>query len=126
MRIRRIVVYGAGMGGVCAACPKPHNMHGHSKVFDNFEIMLINPVPVPKLGGISTVGGQNFWDTRKWDAKRKFPYKGSLVDVMGFDNSTEEIKEDRYNVDKKAEFLKSLLTKYNVKIYEQHDISGPY
>lgn len=44
---------------------------------------------------------------------------------MGFDNSTEEIKEDRYNVDKKAEFLKSLLTKYNVKIYEQHDISGP-
>ncbi len=36
-----------------------------------------------------------------------------------------EVKEDRYNVDKKAEFLKKSLTKYNVKIYEQHDISGP-
>lgn len=34
--------------------------------FDNFEIMLINPVPVPKLGGIGTVGGQNLWDTRAW------------------------------------------------------------
>ena len=121
---RRIVVYGAGMGGVCAAY-KAAQYAWSLEGFDNFEIMLINPVPVPKLGGISTVGGQNFWDTRKWDAKRKFPYKGSLVDVMGFDNSTEEIKEDRYNVDKKAEFLKSLLTKYNVKIYEQHDISGP-
>ena len=98
---RRIVVYGAGMGGVCAAY-KAAQYAWSLEGFDNFEIMLINPVPVPKLGGISTVGGQNFWDTRKWDAKRKVsPTKGSLVDVMGFDNSTEEIKEDRYNVDKK-------------------------
>ena len=69
------------MGGVCAAY-KAAQYAWSLEGFDNFEIMLINPVPVPKLGGISTVGGQNFWDTRKWDAKRKFPYKGSLVDVM--------------------------------------------
>lgn len=121
---RRIVVYGAGYAGVCAAY-KAAQYAWSLEGFDNFEIMIINPVPVPKLGGIGTVGGQNFWDTRRWNAKGKFPYRGSLANVMGFDNSTGEIKEDRYDVDKKANLLKSLLTQYNVKIYEQHDISAP-
>lgn len=57
---RRIVVYGAGMGGVCAAY-KAAQYAWSLEGFDNFEIMLINPVPVPKLGGIGTVGGQNLW-----------------------------------------------------------------
>ena len=61
---RRIVVYGAGMGGVCAAY-KAAQYAWSLEGFDNFEIMLINPVPVPKLGGIGTVGGQNLWDTDK-------------------------------------------------------------
>lgn len=117
---RRIVVYGAGMGGVCAAY-KAAQYAWSLEGFDNFEIMLINPVPVPKLGGIGTVGGQNLWDTRAWHSK--FPYRGSLANVMSFDNSKGQITEDRYGTDDKAQSLRELLTPYNVKIYDQYDIA---
>ena len=120
---RRIVVYGGGMGGVCAAY-KAAQYAWSLEGFDNFEILLINPVPDPRLGGIGTVGGQNFWDTRDWDGK--FPYRGSLEDLMGhkIDGSgVFRLVEDRYNTDEKADALSNLLTPYNVKIYEQHDIA---
>ena len=108
------------MGGVCAAY-KAAQYAWSLEGFDNFEIMLINPVPVPKLGGIGTVGGQNLWDTRAWHSK--FPYRGSLANVMSFDNSKGQITEDRYGTDDKAQSLRELLTPYNVKIYDQYDIA---
>ncbi len=60
--------------------------------FENFEIMLINPVPVPELGGIGTVGGQNFWDVRHYIEVGRFPYRGSVANVMPYDGGTNSRK----------------------------------
>ena len=61
-----IVVYGAGFAGVAAVAKAASNS-------PNAEIALIVPDPVPHngsgscLGGLGTIGGQNFFDIRKWN-----------------------------------------------------------
>ncbi len=120
-RYRRIVVYGGGFGGVCAAYKAAQYAWSLGDDFMNFEIFLINPVPTPKLGGIGTVGGQNFWDTRRWREKGKFPYRGTLEMLMDVKNG--ELKEDRYNIDEKAAKMEKLLREYGVNIFYQEDIT---
>ena len=68
--------------------------------FENFEIMLINPVPVPELGGISTVGGQNFWDVRHYIDMGRFPI-AVVWQQMPYDGGLIP-KKDRYNTKTKA------------------------
>lgn len=118
-RYRRIVVYGGGFGGFCAAYKAAQYAWSLGDDFMNFEIFLINPVPTPKLGGIGTVGGQNFWDTRRWNGK--FPYRGTLEMLMDVKNG--ELQEDRYNIDEKAAKMKRLLEDYGVNIFYQEDIT---
>ena len=117
-KYRRIVVYGGGYSGVCAAYKAAQ--YSNTLTDFDFEVVLINPVPVPYIGGIGTVGGQNFWDTRRYD--NRFPYRGSLANVMSWNEAAGTIEEDRYNTDQKAAYLEGLLLNENVKIYEQHDI----
>ena len=121
---RRIVVYGAGMGGVCAAYKA--YQYACTTGFENFEIMLINPVPVPELGGIGTVGGQNFWDVRHYIEVGRFPYRGSVANVMPYDGGLIPEK-DRYNTKTKAIDLENLIydkeKNLGVNIKHQMDIS---
>lgn len=70
--------------------------------------MLINPVPVPELGGIGTVGGQNFWDVRHYIEVGRFPYRGSVANVMPYDGGLIPEK-DRYNTKTKAIDLENLI-----------------
>ena len=121
---RRIVVYGAGMGGVCAAYKA--YQYACTTGFENFEIILINPVPVPELGGIGTVGGQNFWDVRHYIDMGRFPYRGSVANVMPYDGGLIPEK-DRYNTKTKAIDLENLIydkeKNLGVNIKHQMDIS---
>lgn len=94
------------MGGVCAAYKA--YQYACTTGFENFEIILINPVPVPELGGIGTVGGQNFWDVRHYIDMGRFPYRGSVANVMPYDGGLIP-KKDRYNTKTKAIDLENLI-----------------
>ena len=52
-----ILIYGEGFQAVAAAAKAANNALTKS-------ILVVVPSPVPKLGGIATIGGQNYWDTR--------------------------------------------------------------
>lgn len=54
------VVYGGGFAAVAAAAKAASNA-------SNKTVVLIVPYPTAKLGGIATIGGQNYWDTRGWN-----------------------------------------------------------
>ena len=108
-----IVVYGAGFAGVAAVAKAASNS-------PNAEIALIVPDPVPHngsgscLGGLGTIGGQNFFDIRKWNfdlvTKGSFSwwYRGG----------------QHYGVDDMAALLQSDLDKYYPRItyYYGYDI----
>lgn len=54
-----IVVYGGGFPGTAAAAKA-------ARLSPKTPVTLIVPDPVTQLGGIGTVGGQNFFDRRRW------------------------------------------------------------
>lgn len=55
-----IVVYGSGLQGCAAAAKAAGNA-------PNKSVVLIIPDPAGTLGGLGTIGGQNFFDIRKWN-----------------------------------------------------------
>ena len=91
----------------------------------NFEIILINPVPVPELGGIGTVGGQNFWDVRHYIDMGRFPYRGSVANVMPYDGGLIP-KKDRYNTKTKAIDLENLIYDKAKKSWCQYKAPNGY
>lgn len=113
-----IVVYGGGFAGVAAAAKAAAN------TASNKTIALIVPDPVDHngngscLGGIGTIGGQNYFDIRK-DSK-------GLVTKGSFNWWSDSGKNQHYCVDEMAALLKADLAKYGSKIkyYYGYDISS--
>ena len=96
---------------------KPHNMHGHSKdliilklclsilyLYQNWEVSALLE---DKISGILANGMLS----------ENFPTKVVLLMLWALIILQKKLKKIDIMSDKKAEFLKSLLTKYNVKIY---------
>lgn len=54
-----IIVYGGGFQAVAAAAKAANNALSKS-------VLVIVPYPVSKLGGIATVGEQNYWGMHVW------------------------------------------------------------
>lgn len=110
-----IVVYGGGFAGVAAAAKAATNA-------PNKKIALIIPDPVDHngngscLGGLGTIGGQNFFDQKKW--KDDLPTKGSYAWW-----SSKGVRQ-HYNTDEMAALLKSDLSKYNIDYYYGYDIEN--
>jgi hypothetical protein len=103
-----ILIYGGSFSG-CAAALKAARSAPRKRV------ILINPEPLEnKLGGIGTIGGQNFMDKRMW--KESFPQKGSF-------ERWRESAGDFYNVDQMSDIiLKDLMACPNIKILFKYDI----
>ncbi|NPV93028.1 MAG: FAD-dependent oxidoreductase [Firmicutes bacterium] len=66
-----VAIYGGSLAG-CAAAVNTARGLGRKR------LVLINPEPTPgRLGGIATVGGQNFFDIRRWRGTP--PQRGSFA-----------------------------------------------
>ena len=112
-----IVVYGGGFAGVAAAAKAAAN------TASNKTIALIVPDPVDHngngscLGGIGTIGGQNYFDIRTDST--------GLV-TKGTFNWWHTKLGQHYSVDEMAALLKADLAKYGSKIkyYYGYDISS--
>ena len=116
-----IVVYGSGFAG-CAAALKA------AKTAPTKTVALIcaDPVTVqtgtqtkPLLGGIGTVGGQNFWDKRPWTqgtVSSPFPQRGSFEDWFNY-------SEDAYSVLDMSEKLRYDISQCsNIEVFYAYDL----
>lgn len=112
-----IVVYGGGFAGVAAAAKAAAN------TASNKTIALIVPDPVPHdgrgscLGGLGTIGGQNYFDIRPWN--KTLPTQGTF-------NWWYKQHGHFYSTDAMAAQLKTDLAKYGSKIkyYYGYDIKS--
>lgn len=102
-----IIIYGGGFSAIAAAAKAANNA-------PNKTVLLVAPYPTAKLGGIATIGGQNYWDTRQWNGV--FPQKGTFeywFNTLG----------SHYNTDEMANLLYTSISKYsNVEIRFQYDV----
>jgi hypothetical protein len=112
---KTIVVYGDTMAGVAAAAKAAANAPSH-------QVILIAPGTSTKLGGLGTVGGQNFYDTKIWYSPNTgtwdHPQKGTFAwwysQVGQF-----------YNTDTLADRMATDLAKYsNLSIIWNYDIES--
>ena len=104
-----ILVYGGGFQAVAAAAKAANNALTKS-------VLVVVPSPVPKLGDIATIGGQNYWDTRLWN--------GGFVQSGTFEYWYNQYGSF-YNTDEMAALLLDNLAKYNnVEVLFQYDISA--
>jgi len=102
-----IIIYGGGFSACAAAVSA-------AATAPEQKIILVVPYPEKKLGGIGTIGGQNFMDLRFW--KNKFVTKGSLYRWYQ--------KVGRfYNTDKLAAELEREINSYpNISVIFGQDI----
>jgi hypothetical protein len=104
-----IIIYGGGFAG-CASARSAASLAPDKKV------LLIVPDPVPALGGLGTIGGQNFADIRYW--QERLVTRGSFA--FWFDQSGQF-----YNTGEMAEILRRDLARFpNLEILYQHDLKG--
>lgn len=104
-----IVVYGGGFAG-CAAARNAAALAPASKV------LLVVPEPASSLGGLGTVGGQNFADIRYWN--------NELVTLGSFQNWFAESGQF-YNTEAMAAILNRDLAQFsNIDIIYSSDIRG--
>ncbi|MHB8158054.1 MAG: FAD-dependent oxidoreductase [Desulfocucumaceae bacterium] len=102
-----VVVYGGGFSG-CAAAARAAEYAAEKK------ILLIIPEPIGQMGGLGTVGGQNFTDIRLWS--------GELVTQGSFARWYNEAGQF-YSTEKMAEIIKNDLQRFaNLEIIYAHDI----
>lgn len=102
-----IVVYGGGMSGCASA-------RSAAWAAPEKKILLIVPEPVAELGGLATVGGQNFADIRYW--------QGQLVTEGSFKRWFEEVGQF-YHTAQLAEIIKKDLVQFsNLTVFFQHDV----
>lgn len=106
-----IIVYGSGWAGIAAAAKA-------ARFAPNAEIHLISPYPVAKLGGISTIGGQNYIDLRK--------YNGTPVQGGSFGDWYSSLgSKQYYNTDTMASNFATYLNNYsNITVYHRKDIKS--
>ena len=105
-----VVVYGSDFMAFSAAASA-------ARFTDN--VILISPSPIAKLGGIGTIGGQNFFDTRPWGQDKKQVQKGTFKQLL-------DLYGQFYNTDTMANYLSNYLTSssLNVTIYHCYDITS--
>ncbi len=102
-----VVVYGGGLAG-CASARNAASLAPEKKV------LLIVPEPGEKLGGIGTVGGQNFADIRYW--------RQQLVTAGSFQRWFEQSGQF-YNTPQMAEIIRADLAQFpNLTVIYQHDL----
>lgn len=106
-----VVIYGGGFAGCAAA-------HNAACLAPGKKVLLIVPDPVPALGGLGTVGGQNFADIRYW--------QGQLVTAGSFSRWFAQSGQF-YNTQEMAELLRQDLAQFpNLTIVYQHDLKKVY
>lgn len=112
-----IVVYGGSFAGVAAAAKAAANA-------PNKTVAIIVPDPVGQtgscFGSIGTIGGQNYFDDRKWT-------KNGVADFVCKGTYAWWSRGGQfYNTDDMAALLESDLTKYGSRItmYKGYDISS--
>lgn len=104
-----IVVYGGGFAGCAAA-------RNAAAAAPDRNVVLIVPEPGEQLGGLGTVGGQNFADIRFW--------KGQLVTRGSFGRWLNEAGQF-YNTRQMAEIIEKDLQQYaNLEIIFNNDLRG--
>lgn len=120
-----IVVYGGTVAGVAAAAKAAGNLKG----IRDKKIALIIPDPVDHngngvcLGGLATVGGQNYFDQRNWS-------RHGLPDVHPAQGTyawwSDNGKQQFYGVKNLADTMKQDLAKYGsmISYYYGYDITG--
>lgn len=102
-----IIIYGGGLQAVAAAAKA-------AGTGPELSVALIVPYPNEELGGIATTGGQNFWDTRKFN---NILYQGGS---FGWWYKSFDIG---YNVEEFSNYLIKTMEGYdNITIYYCHDI----
>ena len=120
-----IVVYGGTVAGVAAAAKAAGNLKG----IRDKKIALIIPDPVDHngngvcLGGLATVGGQNYFDQRNWS-------RHGLPDVHPAQGTyawwSDNGKHQFYGVKNLADTMKQDLAKYGsmISYYYGYDITS--
>ena len=120
-----IVVYGGTVAGVAAAAKAAGNLKG----IRDKKIALIIPDPVDHngngvcLGGLATVGGQNYFDQRNWS-------RHGLPDVHPAQGTyawwSDNGKQQFYGVKNLADTMKQDLAKYGsmISYYYGYDITS--
>ena len=120
-----IVVYGGTVAGVAAAAKAAGNLKG----IRDKKIALIIPDPVDHngngvcLGGLATVGGQNYFDQRNWS-------RYGLPDVHPAQGTyawwSDNGKQQFYGVKNLADTMKQDLAKYGsmISYYYGYDITS--
>ncbi|NHM26919.1 FAD-dependent oxidoreductase [Desulfofundulus sp. TPOSR] len=104
-----IVIYGGSFAG-CAAARTAALVAPHK------SILLVVPDPVPALGSTGTIGGQNFFDLRRW--RGQLVAKGSFARWYG---QTGQF----YHPGTMATLLRADLAKHdNISILWCHDIEA--
>ncbi|CCO07615.1 FAD-dependent oxidoreductase [Desulforamulus hydrothermalis] len=102
-----VVIIGAGLDGCAAA-------RSAAAAAPDKKILLVVNDPVPELGGLATVGGQNFTDIRLW--------QGRLVTQGSFGRWYARAGQF-YNTGRLAQIIKEDLSRFpNLKILYGHDI----
>ena len=97
-----IVVYGGELPAVCAAAKA-------AATSASATIHVIVPYVTAKLGGIATVGGQNYWDTSNGETNpANFPQQGTFPWLYQSGSG--------YNTDEMADKLEGALTKYGSRM----------
>lgn len=115
-KTKDIVIYGGGFAGVAAARTAAATSSGKT-------IALIVPDPVPhsrghaSLGGLGTIGGQNFFDVRRWDKIQDYVTAGSFK--RWFD-----VLKQHYSTTEMANLLEKDLEAYGsrIEIFYGYDI----
>ncbi len=82
--MKRIVIYGGEMSGVCAA------IRAAELISEEHTITIINPNVSSKLGGIATAGGLNCWDLGRYYYRDQ-----SGNETWKYDNETGDRKRVR-------------------------------
>jgi len=102
-----IVIYGGGFAGCAAA-------HSAAWATSQKKVLLIVPESGEELGGLGTVGGQNFADIRYWQKQ--------LVTAGSFERWFQELGQF-YNTKQMSETIKNELGNYpNITILYGYDI----
>ncbi|AEG61852.1 FAD-dependent oxidoreductase [Desulforamulus ruminis] len=102
-----IVVFGGGFDGCAAA-------RSAAAAAPDRKVLLVIPEPVRQLGGIGTVGGQNFTDIRLW--------QGQVVTQGSFGRWFAKAGQF-YNTDRMAQIIAADLSQFpNLKIVYSYDL----
>ena len=116
-----MIVYGNGLQAVFAACKAASQI-------TSGKVLLVVPDTTGKLGGIVTVGGQNYWD-QEGTARADFQQKGSFYYTFSdylFDKNGNKVSDyagKGYSTDTLAQKFATMVGKRtNIEVMYRTDI----